>query len=262
MTNEPTPVPIPEALSLAGRRALVTGGGRGIGREIALGFAEAGADVAVVGRDAGRLAEVVGQIEVRGRTGVALPADLTRTAEIPAVVDAARERLGGLDILVNSAGVQITGPAEEVTEADWDATIDANLKALFFCSQAAGRHFLGQGHGKIINMGSTFALVGAPQFAAYCASKGGVLLLTRTLAAEWAARGVNVNAIGPTAVRTEMNAYLLEDPGFLESFLPAVPAGRLAEPRDIVGAAVFLASAAADMVHGHQLTVDGGYTAV
>lgn len=262
MSSESKPTPISDALSLAGRRALVTGGGRGIGREIALGFAEAGADVAVVGRDPDRLAEVVRQIEARGRSAVPLPADLTRTAEIPAVVDAARDRLGGLDILVNSAGVQITGPAEEVTEADWDATLDANLKALFFCSQAAGRHFLAQGHGKIINLGSTFALVGAPQFAAYCASKGGVLLVTRALAAEWAARGVNVNAIGPTAVRTEMNAYLLEDPQFLESFLPALPAGRLAEPRDVVGAAVFLASAAAEMVHGHQLMVDGAYAAV
>jgi NAD(P)-dependent dehydrogenase (short-subunit alcohol dehydrogenase family) len=262
VSSESTPVPISDALSLAGRRALVTGGGRGIGREIALGFAEAGADVAVAGRDADRLAGVVAEIEAGGRRGVPLPADLTRTAEIPAVIDAARELLDGLDILVNSAGVQITGPAEDVTEADWDATLDANLKALFFCCQAAGRHFLAQGHGKIINMGSTFALVGARQFAAYCASKAGVLLLTRVLAAEWAARGVNVNAIGPTAVRTEMNAYLLDDPEFLEGFLPMVPAGRLARPRDVVGAAVFLASAASDMVHGHQLTVDGGYTAV
>jgi 2-deoxy-D-gluconate 3-dehydrogenase len=262
MSTEGTPVSIPDAFSLAGRCALVTGGGRGIGREIALGLADAGADVAVVGRDADRLGEVARGIEARGRAGAALPADLTHTADIPAVVDATRERLGGLDILVNSAGVQITGPAEEVTEADWDATLDANLKALFFCSQAAGRHFRAQGHGKIINMGSTFALVGAPQFAAYCASKGGVLLLTRALAAEWAAHGINVNAIGPTAVRTEMNAYLLDDPDFLETFLPRLPAGRLAEPRDVVGAAVFLASAASNMVHGHQLTVDAGYTAV
>jgi NAD(P)-dependent dehydrogenase (short-subunit alcohol dehydrogenase family) len=247
---------------LEGFGALVTGGGRGIGREVAIAFAEAGADVAVVGRDADRLLSAVAQIEAKGRVGVALPADLTDTAGIAGVVATARERLGRLDVLVNAAGVQITGPAEDVTESDWDATLDGNLKQLFFCCQAAGRHFLAQGSGKIVNLGSTFAVVGAPQFAAYCASKGGVLQLTRTLAAEWAARGVNVNAIGPTAVRTEMNAYLLDDPGFLEGFLPQIPAGRLGDPRDVAQAAVFLASPAADMIHGHHLLVDGGYTAV
>jgi 2-deoxy-D-gluconate 3-dehydrogenase len=216
----------------------------------------------VVGRAPDALAGVVAQIEACGRSGVALTADLTCTAEIPAMVDAARERLGGLDILVNAAGVQITGPAEDVTEQDWDATQETNLKALFFCCQAAGREFLAQGHGKIINLASTFAVVGAPEFAAYCASKGGVLQLTRTLAAEWAARGVNVNAIGPTAVATEMNAYLLEDPAFLEAFMPRLPAGRLAQPRDVAAAAVYLAAPASDMVHGHHLMVDGGYTVI
>jgi 2-deoxy-D-gluconate 3-dehydrogenase len=203
-----------------------------------------------------------GEIESHGRTALVLAADLTETEKIPALFQRAVETLGGLDILVNSAGVQITGPAEDVTEADWDATIDANLKATFFCAQAAGRHFLEQGHGKIINLGSTFAEVGAATFAAYCASKGGVLLLTRTLASEWAGRGVNVNAIGPTAVRTEMNTYLLEDPEFMSGFLPKLPAGRVATPQDVVGAAVFLACSASDMVHGIHLMVDGGFTAI
>jgi NAD(P)-dependent dehydrogenase (short-subunit alcohol dehydrogenase family) len=247
---------------LSGRAALVTGGGRGIGRAIATGLAEAGAAVAVVGRDTDPLDEVAAAIESAGGTGAGFEYDLTETAGIPDLFDRVAERLGGLDILVNCAGVQITGPALEVSEADWDATIDANLKALFFCCQAGGRRFVEQGHGKIINMGSTFAVAGMATFAAYCASKGGVLLLTRALAAEWAGKGVNVNAIGPTAVRTEMNAYLLDDPEFMKGFLPLIPAGRIPTPEDVANAAVFLASPASDMVHGDQLMVDGGYTVI
>jgi 2-deoxy-D-gluconate 3-dehydrogenase len=247
---------------LEGRRAIVTGGGRGIGRAIAVGLAAAGADVAVVGRSLDALESAAAEIEGGGRRGYAHAADLLEIAAIPAVVDRCRRELGGLDVLVNSAGVQLTGPSLEVTEADWDATLDSNLKTLFFCCQAAGKVFAEQGSGKIVNLGSTFSLVGFPGFAAYAASKGGVLQLTRTLAVEWSPLGINVNAIGPTAIRTEMNAYLLDDPGFLGAFLPRVPAGRIGQPADVVGAAVFLASAAADFVHGHLLLVDGGYTAV
>jgi NAD(P)-dependent dehydrogenase (short-subunit alcohol dehydrogenase family) len=247
---------------LSDRAAVVTGGGRGIGRAIALGLADAGAKVAIVGRSTDPLDDAVGEIEAAGGTAAGFEYDLTETAGIPGLFDRMAERLGGLDILVNCAGVQITGPTLEVSEADWDATIDANLKALFFCCQAAGRRFIEQGHGKIVNMGSTFAVAGMATFAAYCASKGGVLLLTRALAAEWAGKGVNVNAIGPTAVRTEMNAYLLDDPEFMKGFLPLIPAGRIPTPEDVANAAVFLASDASDMVHGDQLMVDGGYTVI
>jgi 2-deoxy-D-gluconate 3-dehydrogenase len=248
--------------ALEGRKAIVAGGGRGIGRAIALAFADEGADVAVIGRSGESLSAVAEEIEARGRQAVAEAQDLTRVSEIPPLFDRLAEELGGLDILVNSAGVQITGPSVDVTEEQWDATLDANLKSMFFSCQAAGRRFIDQGHGKIINLASTFSFVGFPEFAAYCSSKGGVALLTKTLAAEWASSGVNVNAIAPTAVRTEMNAYLLDDPGFLAFFLPKVPAGRVGDPSDVAGAAVFLAGEGSDFVHGHLLLVDGGYTAV
>jgi NAD(P)-dependent dehydrogenase (short-subunit alcohol dehydrogenase family) len=247
---------------LEGRVAIVTGGGRGIGRAIAVGYAEAGADIAVVGRSRDVLDSAVAEIEAHGRHGLALEADLRDVAAIPGLFDRVRRELGGFGVLVNSAGVQLTGPSLEVSEAAWDETLDSNLKSVFFCCQAAGRHFAEQGRGKIVNLGSTFSLVGFPGFAAYTASKGAVLQLTRTLAAEWSPLGVNVNALGPTAIRTEMNAYLLDDPGFLEGFVPKIPAGRVGQPQDVVGAAVFLASEASDFVHGHLLLVDGGYTAI
>lgn len=248
--------------SLEGRRAIVTGGGRGIGRAVALALAAEGADVAVVGRTEESLSAVADEIRAVGRTAVSIPHDLTRVGEIPDLFDQLADELGGLDILVNSAGVQITGPSVDVTEEQWDETLDANLKALFFSCQAAGLRFIDQGRGKIINLASTFSVVGFPQFAAYCASKGGVALITKTLAAEWAGSGVNVNAIAPTAVRTEMNAYLLDDQSFLNFFLPKVPAGRVGDPSDVAGAAVFLAGPGSDFVHGHLLFVDGGYTAI
>jgi NAD(P)-dependent dehydrogenase (short-subunit alcohol dehydrogenase family) len=216
----------------------------------------------VIGRGADALESAAAEIAARGRRSLTLAADLREVGRIPGLFDRVAAELGGLDIVVNSAGVQITGPSVDVTEEVWDTTIDSNLKALFFCCQAAGRRFIEQGRGKVINLGSTFSLAGFPEFAPYNASKGGVLQLTRTLASEWARHGVNVNAIGPTAIRTELNEYLFRDQAFLDFFLPKVPAGRLGETSDLVGAAVFLASPASDFVHGHLLLVDGGYTAI
>ena len=249
--------------SLAGKIAVVTGGGKGIGRAIVAALADAGADVAIVGRETGPLEEAVQAVEGKGRRGKAYSLDLREVSEIRKLIPRVTADFGDVDILVNNAGVQLLDKAEEVTEEDFDATIDVNLKAPFFCSQEAAKHWIGTGRGgKIVNITSIFADVGFPMFSAYCASKGGVLMLTRTLAAEWAARGVNVNAIGPTGTITEMNRAFFEDPVSRASFLQKVPAGRLGETEDIVGAAVFLAGPGSDFVHGQLLFVDGGYTVI
>jgi 2-deoxy-D-gluconate 3-dehydrogenase len=248
---------------LAGQVAIVTGGGKGIGRAIALAFARAGADVAIVGRDAAALRATGAEIEQAGRRALAIEADITAVAGLPDLFAGVIATLGDLDVLVNCAGQQHTAPAEELTEAQWDATLDTNLKALFFCAQAAGRHFLARGRGgRIINLGSSYSVVAYPEFSAYCASKGGVVQLTRALATEWAGRGINVNAIGPTAVYTDMMREMLDDPGFQESYLPRVPGGAFPQPSDVADAALFLAGPGSRFIHGHQLMVDGGYTAL
>jgi NAD(P)-dependent dehydrogenase (short-subunit alcohol dehydrogenase family) len=245
---------------LEGRTAVITGGGRGLGRAIAEAFADEGADVVVVGRGREALDDTVAAIEQRGRRGLGLVADLRDVEAITALFDQVEAEFGEVEILVNSAGLQGDMPATEVTEEVYDDVVDTNVKAVFFCCQAAGRRMLERGHGKIINLGSTFSLVGAPNFSVYCATKGAVLQLTKTLAIEWSSSGVNVNAIGPTAVRTDMMRPLLDDPAFAAVFMPKVPAGRLPEPEDIGRAAVFLAGEDSNMVHGHLLMVDCGFT--
>lgn len=245
---------------LAGRVAIVTGGSRGLGQAIAWAFANEGADVAVVGRDEAALGETVAGIEERGRKALSVATDLTDVKQIPAVFEGIEEALGESTILVNSAGVQGDRPALTVTEEQYDEVVDINLKSLFFCCQEMGRRMIDRGGGNIINLGSTFSLVGKENFSVYCATKGGVLQLTKTLAIEWAKHGVNVNAIGPTATLTDMVRPLFDDPEFTAAFMPMIAPGHLPEPDDIGRAAVFLASPDSRMVHGHLLMVDCGYT--
>jgi 2-deoxy-D-gluconate 3-dehydrogenase len=245
--------------NLGGKAALVTGANTGIGRAIAVALAEAGADVALAGRSAAD--ETAEQIRALGRRTAIIDADLATTEPIRALVEATLAQLGGLDILVNNAGIIRRAEAVEVSEADWDAVIDTNLKSLFFLCQAAGRHMIAQGRGKIVNIASLLSFQGGIRVPGYAAAKSGVAGLTKALANEWAPLGVNVNAIAPGYIATNNTVALRADETRNRQILERIPAGRWGAPADIGGAALFLASSASDYVHGHILAVDGGWLA-
>jgi 2-deoxy-D-gluconate 3-dehydrogenase len=249
-----------DLFSLDGRAALVTGAGRGIGRAVALGLAEAGADVCLVGRGEG-LEEAAAEVERRGRRAAVIAADLSDTSGAARVADAAEAALDRVDILVNNAGIIRRAPVLEYSEADWDAVLDVNLKSVFLLSQAAARGMVARGAGKIVNIASLLSFQGGITVPGYAASKGAVAQLTKAMANELAARGVNVNAVAPGYVATDNTAALRADETRSRQILERIPAGRWAEPSDLVGAVVFLASSASDYVHGHVLAVDGGWLA-
>ncbi len=251
----------PPSFSLAGQIALVTGASRGIGRGLAVALAAAGARVAVTARTEADLASLVAEIKSAGGEAVAFAADLRSVASIEAMVAAVHRRFGRLDILVNNAGLGFNHDAVDVTEADWDEMMDVNLKGLFFASQAAAKLMLAQGRGRIINLSSQASVVGIPRHAVYCATKGGVNQLTKVLALEWSARGVTVNAVGPTFIRTPGTAERLDNPDFSRDVLNRLPIGRVGTIADVAGAVIYLASPAAAMVTGTLLLVDGGWTA-
>jgi len=251
----------PPNFSLAGRVAVVTGAGRGIGRGLAMSLAATGASVAVAGRDLNALGELAAEIEADGGTAWPVHLDVTDIADIDAAFDKVRDQFGSVDILVNNAGLGANHPAENVTEADWDEIMDVNLKGLFFCCRAAGRIMLDQGRGSIVNLSSQAGVVGIRDHAVYSASKGGVNLLTKVLALEWSSRGINVNAVAPTFIYTPGTAERLDQPDYLAGVLERIPAGKVGTINDVAGAVIYLASSAADMVTGHVLVVDGGWTA-
>jgi NAD(P)-dependent dehydrogenase (short-subunit alcohol dehydrogenase family) len=247
---------------LTGRVALVTGGGRGLGRTLAIGLAEAGADVAVTGRSPDVLTAVVGEVEELGRNASAHTADVTAPAAIDSMVADVLDRHGAIDILINNAAIKIAQNVLDVTPDAWDDVLATNLRGPALVAQAVGRHMIERGSGKIVNVASTYAVVAATGRASYAASKGGLLQLTRVMAVEWAPLGVNVNAVGPTAIETPMNEKFFADPDWRRRALEKIPAGRFCEPGDVVGTVVFLASAASDMIHGQLILVDGGLTVV
>jgi len=248
-----------DRFSLQGRTALVTGAGRGIGYALAQALAEAGADVACVDLDGDSAQRAAQEFAKLGVRTLGIQTDVTRKAEVAAMVAAIVERWGRLDIGVNNAGIARGGPAEELSEEDWDAVLEVNLKAVFLCCQAEARVMLPQGYGKIINTASMSAtIVNRPQCQAnYNAAKAGVVQLTRSCAAEWAARGVRVNCISPGHTITPMTQGM---PEHVRAIWRAnTPMGRLGDPSDLQGAVVYLASEASDYVTGHDLIIDGGY---
>ena len=246
---------------LTGKCALVTGGGRGLGRGMAEGLAEAGAKVVILGSSAAVM-KTAEEMSGAGLDVTGLQGDLSARENIHAVFERAVEILGGrVDILINNAGVQRRNRCEEFAIEDWDAVLNVNLDAVFILCQLAGRNMLARGGGKIINMASMLSFFGGITVPAYAASKGAVTQLTKALSNEWAQRNIQVNAIAPGYMDTEMNKALINDQGRNKEILARIPAGRWGTPDDVKGLAVFLASSASDYVTGAVFPVDGGYLA-
>lgn len=247
-----------DAFKLEGKVALVTGASAGLGAAIALGLAQAGADVAAHGnsRPPETTCELIRNL---GRRAFPLLGDLADKTIPQHLFAQTLKHFGRLDILINNAGTIRRAPAVDYTEEDWATVIEVNLSSVFRLSQLAGRHMLERGSGKVVNIASVLSFQGGVSVPAYAASKGGIAQLTKALANEWAKLGINVNAIAPGYMRTDNTAALQADQSRSRQILERIPAGRWGEPEDLVGAAVFLSSAASDYLHGHVMVVDGGW---
>ncbi|MFL5528945.1 MAG: SDR family NAD(P)-dependent oxidoreductase [Gemmatimonadaceae bacterium] len=253
-------MPFP-ALDLTNRTAVVIGATSGIGRAIAIGLAEAGADVVPAGRRTNLVDEAAREIELRGRRSLAMTADVGDSDSIQSLADATIEKFGKVDILVNAAGRTVRRPTLEVSDEEWNEILDTNLTGMLRACRVFGRYMIERRYGRIINIGSLTSLVALYEVAAYAASKAGVAALTKSLAVEWAPRGVCVNAILPGVFRTALNEGLLDGTERGSELLMRTPMRRFGLPEELAGAAVFLASEAASFVTGHLLAVDGGFLA-
>jgi len=247
---------------LGGKVAIVTGAGRGIGKTLALGLARHGADVVAVSRTLPQVEDVASEIAALGRKAIALKVDTSSKADVDRMVAKTLEGWGRVDVLVNNAGIDIIKPAVDYTEAEWDQVIDINLKGYFLCAQAVGREMIRQGRGSILMNSSIAGSVGISWLVPYASAKGGVNLLTRTLAVEWARHGVRVNAFAPAYFENVMQgAEQIHNEEKERHIREWTPMGRRGKTDELVGPAVFLASDASSYVTGHVLMVDGGWTA-
>ena len=249
-------------MRLAERVAVVTGAGSGNGRGIALRFAEEGARVVAADLDRGWAQETADQVARAGGAALALRADVSRREDVAAMIEATKERFGGLDILVNNAGVETLVPLLDLEESEWDRVLDTNLKGAFLCGQLAARAMVDAGTaGALVNIASINARVALAGQAHYTSSKGGLVMLTRSMAVDLAPHGIRVNAVGPGVIETRMTAGSLSDPQRRALLLSKVPLGRVGQPRDVANAALFLASDEASYITGTTLYVDGGWLA-
>jgi len=252
------------SFGLQGKVAVVTGASQGIGRALAIGLAQAGADLVLAKDPEGRheeIGELRAEIEAMGRKALIVLTDVNDVAQIHALFDTTRQTFGKVDILINNAGWTGNSLALDVTEDEYDRTMTSSLKSVFFACQAAARIMIPQGGGKIVNIGSNFGVVAFKSRSVYAAAKAGVHHLSRALALEWSAQGVNVNVVAPCITETKSRRVILERPGYKEwATQQMLPAGRWNQPEDLVGAVLFLSSSLSDMVVGHVLMVDGGWT--
>lgn len=250
-----------ELFSLKGKVAVVTGGNRGLGKTFALSLAKMGADVVIVGRDELKNLSVIKEIESYGRRAISLSVDLQDISAIKRMVETVKNEFRKIDILVNNAGVSKTGLALDVEEEEWDKIMDLNVKSLFFCSRAIAKEMKEQKSGKIINIASVVGAVGDIGISPYTASKAAVINLTRSLALEWARFGIQVNAIGPAYIETEMNSEALSNSKVREKIINKTPMGRLGKAEELEGALLLLASDASSYITGQTIFVDGGWLA-